>query len=84
MNTEYRLESAGDQFIVIDPDGEQVNTYVTEEAAKRDIERCQRDDAMWETAKALVDAAIKTHMKIFGVDRETARYWISSAGHPTS
>ncbi len=84
MNTEYRVEPAGDQFIVIDPDGEQVNTYATEEAAKRGIERCKRDDAMWETAKALVDAAIKTHMEIFGVDRETARYWISSAGHPTS
>lgn len=39
---------------------------------------------MWKTAKALVEAAIKTQMEIFGVDRETARYWISSAGHPTS
>jgi len=34
---------------------------------------------MYETAKQLVDTAIKAHMKIFGVDRETARYWVCSA-----
>jgi hypothetical protein len=28
---------------------------------------------MWETAKILVDIAVKTHMQMFGVDRETAR-----------
>ncbi len=85
MNAQYRIEPAGSQFKVIDPWGEYlVDVYSTEDAAKRDIERCKREDAMWETAKSLVDAAIRTHMEIFGVDRETARYWISSAGHPTS
>jgi hypothetical protein len=65
---------------VIDDAGEQVGTYPTEEAAKKDIERCQREDTMYETAKQLVDFAIKAHMQMFGVDRETARYWICSAG----
>jgi len=34
---------------------------------------------MYETAKLLVDTAIKAHMQMFGVDRETASYWIRSA-----
>jgi hypothetical protein len=34
---------------------------------------------MWDAAKALIENAIQAHMEMFGVDRETARYWISSA-----
>jgi hypothetical protein len=79
MNTEYRVETAGSQFTVIDPWGEQVDTYATEEAAKQDIERCKMEDAMHETAKQLVDTAVKAHMRMLEVDRETASYWIRSA-----
>jgi len=80
MSIEYRIEPAGNQFIVIDPWGEQlVHTYPTEDAARQDIERCKKEEAMWETAKLLVDAAIKAHMQIHDVDRETAAYWINSA-----
>jgi len=79
MTNDYRIEPAGTAFIVIDDLGEQVDTYPTEEAAKQDIERCKREDRMYETAKLLVDTAIKAHMERFGVDRETARYWIFSA-----
>jgi hypothetical protein len=75
----YRIEPAGSQFAVIDPAGEQVDTYPTEEAAKQDTERCKKEDAMYETAKRLVDTAVKAHMQMFGIDRETARYWIKSA-----
>jgi hypothetical protein len=56
-----------------------VNTYPTEETAKQDVERCKKDDAMYETAKQLVDTAINAHMQMVGVDRETARYRIQSA-----
>jgi hypothetical protein len=84
MSTEYRIEPSGAAFIVIDPWGEKlVNTYPTEDAAQRDIERCQKEDEMWETAKLLVDIAIKTHMQRHGVDRETARYWVNSAMETT-
>jgi hypothetical protein len=79
MSNEYHIEPAGPAFIVIDDLGEQVGTYPTEEAAEQDIERCQREDAMYEGAKMLVDIAIRAHMEKFGVDRETARYWICSA-----
>jgi hypothetical protein len=79
MSNEYRIEPAGTQFAVIDAGGERVNTYPTEAAAKKDIERCKKEDAMYETAKRLVDAAMTAHAEMFGISRETARYWIRSA-----
>jgi hypothetical protein len=74
MENEYSIEPVGVQFAVVDPWGEQVGTYPTEEAAKQDIERCKKDDAM-----LLVDNAVEAHMEKFGIDRETASYWINSA-----
>jgi hypothetical protein len=80
MSTEYRMQPCENGFLVIDPWGEQlVNTYSTEDAARQDIERCKKEEAMWETAKLLVDTAIKAHMQIHDVGRETASYWINSA-----
>ena len=79
MTNDYRIEPAGPAFIVIDDLGERVGTYPTEEIAKQDIQRCKKEDAMYQTAKQLVDTAIKAHMEMFGVDRETARYWVCSA-----
>jgi hypothetical protein len=80
MSTGYRIQPCENGFLVIDPWGEQlVNTYPTEDAARQDIERCKKEEAMWETAKLLVDAAIKAHMQLHDVDRETARYHVFSA-----
>ena len=79
MSNDYHIEPVGSAFIVIDDLGEPVGRYPTEEAAQQDIERCKKEEAMWETAKLLVDAAIKAHMQIHDVDRETAAYWINSA-----
>jgi len=79
MSHEYRIQPAGPSFIVIDPWGEQVSTYPTEESAQQDIERCKGEEKMYETAKQLVDAAVTAHVQMHGVDRETARYWVCSA-----
>jgi hypothetical protein len=79
MRYEYRIESVANAFIVIDDLGEPVGRYPTEEAARQDIQRCKREDEMWESAKLLVDAAIKAHMEKHGVGRESAAYWINSA-----
>jgi len=68
---------------VVDPWGEIVNRFSTEDAAQQDIERCKREDRMYDTAKQLVDIAIKAHMQMHCVDRETARYWVSSAAEAT-
>jgi hypothetical protein len=80
MSGDYRIESAaGGAFKVIAPSGETVDTYPNEEAARQEIERCKREDAMWSTAKSLIDISIETLMQKYGIDRETARHWISSA-----
>jgi hypothetical protein len=72
------------QFTVVDPWGEQlVDVFPTEEAAKQDIERCKKEDAMYETAQLLVDISVKTLMQMHGVDRQTALYWIRSATETT-
>ena len=34
------------------------------------------ENEMWETAKLLVDIAVKAQMTIYDVDRETARDWV--------
>ena len=36
-------------------------------------------DRIWETAKQLVDVAIKAHQEMFGLDRETSRRLIQDA-----
>ncbi len=80
MSDEYRMEPAGDAFIVIDPWGERlVDVFPTEEAAKEEIERCKREDALFETASLLVEISEEVLMQKFGVDRKTAQYWVSSA-----
>jgi len=80
MSNGYRIEPAGSGFIVVDPWGERlVDVFPTEDALQKDIERCKSEDAMCETAKQLVDIAIKAHMQRFGIDRETASYWIHGA-----
>jgi len=56
-----------------------VDDYPSVEAAERDIERYKKEDAMWESAKQLMETAIKTHMQLHGVERATAQYWIESA-----
>jgi hypothetical protein len=75
----YRIESDGAGYVVICDSGEIVGVFPTEDAAKQEIERCQKEDAMWESAKLLVGRAIKIHMQLHGVDRQTARYWVISA-----
>lgn len=36
------------------------------------IERCKKEDAIYDTAERLVDFAVKAHILMFGIDRETA------------
>jgi hypothetical protein len=73
MDTEYRIESVGSQYIVVDPWDEIVGRFSSEEEAQKNIERCKREDAISDTARLLVDNAIRAHMQLHGVDRDTAR-----------
>lgn len=76
----YHIEHRGRVFIVIDPLGERLDPdYLTIEQAQQGMERHMRDDAMYESAKFLLDTAIKLHMEIHKVDRKTTKYWVTSA-----
>jgi hypothetical protein len=80
MNADYQIKRAGKQFRVLDPWGEYlVDMFPTREAAQKDIERCKREDAMYEVAKQLVGIAIEAHLQKFGIDRETAERCIHDA-----
>ena len=80
MNADYQIKRAGKQFRVLNPWGEYlVDMFPTREAAEKDIERCKREDALFETAKQLVHIAIEAHAQKFEIDRQAAEYWIHSA-----
>ena len=84
MTKEFKIESDGVEFIVIDDTGETVGVYPTQDAVEQEIERCKKDDATWESAKLLVDTAIKAHTEKHEIDRGTAQYWIRSAAEASS
>jgi hypothetical protein len=68
MTNPYRIESLGNEFMVLDDAGETVGVFPSRDAALQDIERCEKEDAMWDTAKLLVRAAIEKHMQMHGVE----------------
>jgi hypothetical protein len=72
MITEYRIEPVGGQFIVVDPWGEIVGRYTSEEEAQQNIERCKREDSISDNAHILVENAVKALMQLNGLDRDTA------------
>jgi hypothetical protein len=80
MDTEYRIESTGNEFRVLDPLGEYlVQTFQTEDEAKVAIAECVKEDAMLETAKILVEMAANALMKLHNVDADTASRLIKDA-----
>ena len=84
MDIKYHIEFSDYQFTVVDPWGEQlVDICPTEDAARQDIERCKKEDAMWETGKLLVDTAIKAHMQLHNVGRDTALRLLRDAAEVT-
>jgi hypothetical protein len=72
VSNQYKIESVGRQFIVVDPWGEIVDRYPSEEEARQNIERCKREVAISDRAHVLVENAIKALMQLNGVDRDTA------------
>jgi hypothetical protein len=72
MSNEYKIEPVGGQFIVVDPWGEIVDRYPSEQEARQHIERCKREVAISDRAHLLVENAIKALMQLNGVDRDTA------------
>jgi hypothetical protein len=76
---EYRINRHTDKFVAIDSTDEVLGVFETEQEAVRDVERAKLEDAMYQHAKILFHAAIASVMNEFGVDLETARYWVATA-----
>ena len=79
MAGEYRIRPVGSQFEIIDDAGERVAAFKTEREAEHEIDVLVSDDAMWESARLLVEVAVNALMNTRRVDSRTARYWIREA-----
>ena len=76
---EYRINRDVDGFVAIDSTNEVLGVFETEQEMKRDVERAKLEDAMYQHAKILFHASVASVMNEFGVDRDTARYWVATA-----
>ena len=61
MADKYRIAHDGSDFVVNYEAGGTVGVYETEQEAKQEIEVCERDDFMLQTARSLVKAARRIH-----------------------
>jgi hypothetical protein len=76
---EYQILKDDGKFIAIDSTNEVVGAYKTEQDAERNVNRAKLEDAMYKHAKILFHASVASVMNEFGVDRDTARYWVATA-----
>jgi len=76
---EYTILKEDDRFIAIDSTNEVVGVYDSEREATRDVERANLVDAMYKHSKILFHGSVASVMNEFGVDRDTARYWVATA-----
>src|SRR5713226_2574621 len=79
MADKYRIAQDGSDFIVNYEAGGTVGVYETEQEAKQEIEVCEHDDFMLQTARSLVIAAVEAHMWLHNIDRRAAHDWIREA-----
>jgi hypothetical protein len=79
MADKYRIAHDGSDFVVNYEAGGTVGVYGTEQEAKQEIEVCEHDDFMLQTARSLVKAAVEAHMWLHNIDRQAAHDWIREA-----
>jgi hypothetical protein len=79
MTPKYRVVPDHSKFLVTDNGGEIIDVCNTVQDAKRRIAVYKKNDFMWDTARLLVNKAVKAHMKIHTVDHRTSRHWIREA-----
>ena len=79
MADTYRITLQGPEFMVSQNAGVTVGVYSTQQEALREIEACEQDDFMLQTARSLVNAAVEAHMRLHNTDRQAAHSWIREA-----
>ena len=52
-------------------------------AAEAEVERCLKEDMVWKSAKLLFDTAIRAHMELHALDRETPLRLLRDAAEVT-
>jgi hypothetical protein len=75
----YRITLQGPEFMVSQNAGVTVGVYSTQQEALREIEACERDDFMLQTARSLVKAATDAYMIMHIIDHRAAHDWIREA-----
>ncbi len=80
MADKYRMTPQGSEFIVNENAGGTVGVYKTKQEAQREMEDCQRDDFMLDTARSLVEKAVEEYMRMHDIDRQAAHDWIKRSG----
>jgi hypothetical protein len=79
MADTYRITLQGPEFMVSQNAGVTVGVYSTQQEALHEIEACERDDFMLQTAKSLVKAATDVYMRMHNIDHRAAHDWIREA-----
>ena len=79
MADAYRITPYGPEFMVSQNAGVTVGVYNTQHQALREIEECERDDFMLETARSLVNDAVDALVRMHHIDRRAAHDWIREA-----
>jgi hypothetical protein len=79
MADTYRITSHGPNFIINHDAGMTVGVYGTRQEALREIEACEQDDFMLETARSLVKNAVDVLVQTQNIDRRAACGWIREA-----
>jgi hypothetical protein len=79
MSDTYRITFHGPSLIINHTDGMTVGVYSTQQEALREIEACEQDDLMLETARSLVMGAVDVLVQTHNIDRRAAHGWIREA-----
>jgi hypothetical protein len=83
MNRTCRIQSRGEEYLVIDDSEERLGADGNRTDTTRGCEAFKEEGAMHEKAGLLMNVAIESHMGLFRIGRLTARYRIQSASKNT-
>jgi hypothetical protein len=79
MADKYRITAGSSEFIVNHNTGGTVSVWKTVQEAQQEIEVCEHDDLMLDTARSLVKKAVEEYMRMHDIDRQAAHDWIREA-----
>jgi hypothetical protein len=79
MADKYRITADDSEFVINHDTGGNVSVWKTVQEAQQEIEVCEHDDLMLDTARSLVKKAVEEYMRMHDIDRQAAHSWIREA-----